>query len=293
MKKQINANQKRGSKISGETMDKKAKNILFKTYWSGKGWKDEHTTAPDDFFYAKAKGLMFEPLTISHDECINQIIEIVNSISSEQVVKAFLSSLSTRRLDWRSGIASYYIAKLITSHKYSPVESGYFYKNGKVIDISYTCGVCKNLKYGIIGNEKYINRDLNVLNFERIKWGGVRHGDLLYTLFDLKQFKKEQISEPTETDITIFKNILSAVSSCNPKDFPSVLRDKLEDIPNLKSNKNERAVIIEILACIGVLNPMSYDRVTRGKNDWTFVEYWRGEDKYDTKVVEKYFGKYL
>ena len=95
-------------------MDKKAKRILFKTYWSSKGWKDEHVTAPDDFLYAKEKGLMFEPLTISHDDCINQIIEIVNSISSEQVVKAFLSSLSTRRLDWRSGIASYYIAKLIT-----------------------------------------------------------------------------------------------------------------------------------------------------------------------------------
>ena len=102
-------------------MDKRAKNILFETYWSSKGWKDERTTAPDDFIYAKEKGLMFNPLTISHDDCIDQIIEIVNSISSDQVVKAFLSSLSTRRLDWRSGIASYYIAKLIIPHKYTPV----------------------------------------------------------------------------------------------------------------------------------------------------------------------------
>ena len=274
-------------------MDKKAKSILFKTYWSSKGWKDEHTTAPDDFLYAREKGLMFEPLTISHDDCINQIIEIVNSISLEQVVKAFLSSLSTRRLDWRSGIASYYTAKLIIPHKYTPVESGYFYENGKVVSVSYTCSICKNLKYGVIGNENYIKSDLNVLNFERIKWGGVRHGDLLYTLFDLEQFKKEQITEPTEMDIAIFKNILNAVSSCKPNDFPGALRDKLKDIPELKSNKNERAVIIENLACIGVLNPMSYDRAASGKHDWTFVEYWRGEDGYDTEVVEKYFGKYL
>lgn len=76
---------------------------------------------------------MFDPITISHDDCINQIIEVVNSISTEQVVKAFLISLSTRRLDWRSGIASYYIAKLITLHRYTPVESGYSYKNEKVI----------------------------------------------------------------------------------------------------------------------------------------------------------------
>ena len=109
-----------------------------------------------------------------------------------------------------------------------------------------------NLRYGVIGSEKYINSDLNVLNFECIKWGGVRHGD-----------------------------------------FPSVLRDKLKDIPNLKSNKGERSVILEILACIGVLNPGSYDRATSGKHDWTFVEYWRGEDGYDIKAVDKYFGKYL
>ena len=38
---------------------------------------------------------------------------------------------------------------------------------------------------------------------------------------------------------------------------------------------------------------MSYDRPTSGKHDWTFVQYWRGEDGYDAKAVEKYFGEYL
>lgn len=139
-------------------MDKKAKNILFQTYWSGKGWKEKPAAAPDDFIYAKEKGLMFDPVTISHDQCIDQIIELVNSISSELVVKAFLSSLSARRLDWRSGIASYYIAKLIIPHSYTPAASGCFYENGSVVSVSYTCGVCKNLKYGVIGRENYIKK---------------------------------------------------------------------------------------------------------------------------------------
>ena len=68
------------------------------------------------------------------------------------------------------------------------------------------------------------------------------------------------------------------------------MRDKLKEIPEFKSNKDERTIIIEILACIGILNPMSYDRATSSKNDWTFVEYWRGEDGYDTEVVEKILG---
>ena len=37
-------------------MDKKAKDILFKTYWSSKGWKDERVTDPDNYIYAKEKG---------------------------------------------------------------------------------------------------------------------------------------------------------------------------------------------------------------------------------------------
>lgn len=274
-------------------MDKKAKTILFKTYWSSTGWKEDRQTDPDDFEYAKAKGLMFAPLNISHDECVGRIVEITNSITSEQVAKAFLSSLSTRRLDWRSGISSYYIGSLFTPHGYCPTGSGHFYEKGKIVHTFYTCKICRELRDGIEGYENYVNVDLNVLNFERIKWGGIRHGDLIYTLFDLEQFSKAQIPEPTDMDIKIFKNILSAAASCNPGEYPSVLRDKLKDVPHLKSSKDERSVMIEILACIGVLKPMSYNRPTRGKSDWTYAEFWRGEDAYHADRVEKYFGNYL
>lgn len=279
-------------------MDKKAKNILFQTYWKN-GWIDKKTrkTNPIDFAYAKEKGLMFEPLTISHDDCVKRIIEIANKISIEEVAKAFLSSLSTRRLHWRSGIGSYFIAKLFMPHKYTPTVSGHSYnKNGKIVHTSYTCEICRDLKYGVnrfVGYDFYENEDLNVLNFERIKWGGVRLGDLIYTFFDLEQFTKEKITEPTKEDIEIFKGILNAANSCEQGDFPSVLRDKLKDVPNLKSSKDERHIILEILACIDVLKPASYDRPTSSKHDWTYVEFWRGEDKYNKEAVGKYFGKYL
>ena len=106
-------------------MDNKAKKILFHTYWSGKGWKEgaDRYTSPEDFAYAKEKGLMFDPITISHDECVKRVVNLANNITIEQVAKAFLCSLSTRRLDWRSAVSSYYIAKLFTVHKYTPVES--------------------------------------------------------------------------------------------------------------------------------------------------------------------------
>ncbi len=276
-------------------MDKKAKKILFHTYWSGNGWKreNERYTSPEDFAYAKEKGLMFDPITISHDECVKKVVELANTITMEQVARAFMSSLSTRRLEWRSAVSSYYISKLFTEHTYTSAESGRFYEGDGKAHIGYTCAICRNIKYGVIGREYYVNEDLNVLNFERIKWGGVRHGDLLYTLFDLEQFIKEKIPEPTGEDAEIFKEILNAAASCNDRDYPGVLRNKLARIPLLKANKAERDVIIEILGCIGVLAPKSYDRPEAAKHDWTYATYWRGEDGYDSVLADKYFGKYL
>lgn len=273
-------------------MDKKAKEILFKTYWTSRGWKEKFFTDPDDFAYAKEKGLMFDPFTISHDDCVKRIIEITAGITPEQAAKAFLCSLSTRRLDWRSGIASFYIAKNLVPHKYTPEESGHSYNmEGEIVGTSYGCGICE--KCGGWGDEDYVNEDLNVYNFERIKWGGVAHGYLLYTLFDLEQFIKEEIPEPAKMDIDILKGILAAICSCVPGDYPGALRDKLKDVPNFKSNKNERSVMIEILACIEVLQPKSYDRPVRGKTDWNYATYWRGEDGYNAEMVDKYWGKYL
>ena len=274
-------------------MDKKAKNILFKTYWKN-GWIDdnERQTNPVDFEYAKSKGLMFEPLTISHDQCLEKIFEILPAISIDKVATAFLSSLSNRRLDWRSSLASYFIAKQLTKHKYTKVLSGQsFGENGELTHESHTCRICRDLKYGIIGNENYKNEDLNVLNFERIKWGGVRHGQLIYTFFDLQQLLTAEIPNPSTEDIEIFKNILSVIENSQPNDYPSALEKNLTTV--IKSTKDESKILIEILACIDILKPSTYDRPSRGKNDWTFVEFWRGEDKYNKEALNNYFGKHM
>lgn len=275
-------------------MDAKAKKILFKTYWSSDGWleDDERSISKEDFEYAKSKGLMFDPITITHDECISQIDKCMQQISMSLICKAFLSSLSTRRLDLRSSIASYFLAKKLPLHTYTPIQSGESYdRKGKVSQVYYTCQICRDAQYGIIGDQIYEDYDLSVLNFERIKWGGVRHGNIVYTLFDLKCFLQENISEPTEEDCQIFKNILSTIDSSEANDYPSTLEKRLKDV--FKANKEERQIMIEILASIGVLEPKSYDRPIRGKSDWVYVEYWRGEDGYNKDIVNKYFEAYL
>lgn len=244
-------------------MDKKAKSILFKTYWSSQGWKRDFETDPIDFEYAKSKGLMFDRISMSMKEVKSNLQDLISRIDKKKITDGFLSSLTNKRLDLRSAIASYSNAKLILNGKRE------FYRP----------------------ETEYENEDLNVLNFERIKWSGVRHSDLLYNYLDLKLFEKENISEPTELDIKTFKDILYCISSSEFGDYPGKLRDRLKDF--MKGSKNERHTIMEILGCCEILLPKSYDRPTTGRHDWAFVEYWRGEDKFNKEVVDEYFGRYL
>lgn len=245
-------------------MDKKAKDILFKTYWTSAGWKsdDNRKIIPADFDYAKSKGVMFDPFSISKSELVDKLKELFNKISKETVSNAFLSSLTTKQFELRSAIASYANARRVV--------------NGEAVD-----------RWDL--QEKYVDEDLNVLNFERIKWGGVRHSQVLYNYFDLHLFSKLQIDKPNKEDLEIFSKILKTVSESQIGDYPSKLRDRLKDV--YKSSKDERSNLLEILACCKILQPASYDRPTTGRNDWHFVEYWRGEDKYDSKTVYYYFQR--
>ena len=244
-----------------QEMDKKAKKILFDTYWSSQGWIREPETNKEDFEYAKSKGLMFDKLTISSDDLIKEIERLLKEIPITKVANAFLSSLTTKRLDWRSGLASYVNAKLIlTGNRHNIRDKQY----------------------------KSENEDLNILNFERIKWSGVRHSDLLYNYLDLTLLEKEEVSNPTAEDILIFKNILGCIDNSEEGEYPSKLRDKLKDV--IKGSKDQRHTLMEILGCCEILQPKSTDRPTTGRHDWAFVEYWRGEDKYNKENVESIFG---
>ena len=273
-------------------IDKKAKKILLQLYWKN-GWTDaeDRNLSEDDFAYAKSKRVMFDPFSTGHDACVADIVKLRKQIQIADITRAFLSSLSSRRLDLRSSLSSYFLAKNMDIHKYKPAISGTSYENGEASHHSYTCEICRDTQYGIIGDEDYANADLNIFNFERIKWGGVRHGDILYTLFDLRQFAQEDITEPTQEDVDIFKNILKTIETSKKEDYPSALEKRLRG--DLKSSKAERQVLIEILGAIGVLKPGSYERPIKGRNDWVYVEYWRGEDGYEADKVADLFGAYL
>lgn len=272
-------------------MDKKAKQIVMKTFWSSKGWNSRpyHYSGPD-FEYAKSKGLMFDPLTISHDACIKRIIDVHEKVTKEQVAAAFLHSLSTRKLHLRSALSSWALTRPLTAHPFESNTGKYTSpENGVSFAMYGDCHICD--RYHIASLEQYTDEDLNVLNFERIKWGGVRLNYLVYVMLDLELLSKEEDYVVQDEDVAILRQVLDTIKSCERTDAARQLEKRLHGV--FPSSKHERDAFMEILASAGILAPTK-DRPGRGgKNDFFAVVNWRGEDGYSEQAVYDFFGPFL
>lgn len=263
-----------------KVLDKKAKQILFRTYWSSAGWVSEPTTTQEDFDYALKAGYMFKPISLLHDDTVDWVRSTVEKTVLRRVSDAFVSSLSSRRLDWRSALGSYAVALNFPQHRFS----------GRL-----TCNVC-----GEIAKPKPAE-DLSVLNFERLKWGGVRHLSPIYVAFDLEQFSKTDVSEPTSTDFEVFDAIIEVAKSLDGSARPGDLEKAISQI--VDSNEAERRVLIEILGFCGVLRPSDHrcffesfvnynEREYRPVNkiDWSYpVSWWRGVDGVNESALTYFF----
>lgn len=212
--------------------------ILLNTYWCNKGWKNGQISE-DDLRLAKEEGYMFDyPAVIPHDEHLKKIREIVKQISPEDVANAFLYSLSTRKLEYRSALGSYWYAVSIPNHTCD----------------SQRCHFCCWRAWEKEPIQYELNLGVNVLNFERYKWGGVRHTHANYVLFDLQEFLKLSKVKPTEEDIVIIHKILECVDELEPKNKAGKLQKLITKKKIFKSNAQEVNTLLDILGVCGVLS---------------------------------------
>lgn len=267
-------------------LDKKAAKILLSTFWGSGGWKT--ASAPfsgDDFEYAKSKGVMFDPLTITHDEIVARLHKIHQDNSIKQrVVSAFLHSLSTKKVYLRSALSSWALTSQLPLHTYE--ERRALHAN------TSSCGDCNFLR--LQSDRTYTDVDLNVLNFERVKWGGVRHNNLLYCLMDLDLLlaSKEADYEVTDADIAILVSMLEAAQTCEPHESARGLEKRWKGL--FPSSKQERDAILEIWSASGLLVPQDTPRKSRGGySDFHFAATWQGDDGYRADTAISLFGSYL
>ena len=259
--------------------DERARKILLDAYWTPSGRRSEQTVSQADFAVAKAAGYMFEPEWVGHDLLVERARANASDLLPKEVGDAFAASLSTRRLELRSALGSFAIARLLPDHE-------------AVGDVF--CSVCGTL----IRDDVY---DANVLSFERIKWGGVRHDKPEYQAFDLARFSCLSEPRPTEADWAALRRIVEIASSMNADARPGDLDRALKGV--LKSNSAERRILIQILAYAGVLDPSARPGFSERfvparlrdlppvvKIDWTYpAAWWRGSDGVNLHAVRRYF----
>jgi hypothetical protein len=265
------------------TPDPQALKILFDTYWSSKGWKEKPTTARDDLAYATAAGVMFPPQDFTHDGVVREILRLRKEIKPGDVANAFLASLTAERLDLRSALASYAIVRHMPEHRFIPSEHAH----------QRDCALCGE-------PSKQLKEDVNVLNFERFKWGGVRHLNMYYVAFDLARFAETEPLPPTKEDRAMLKEILNVARKADPKLTSSKLQKEIA--PIMGGNKDVRGKLLEILGLAGVLQPkdypgffdafVPYEEIDESYGDEEYpVCWWRGRDGVNEAALKFWFGK--
>jgi hypothetical protein len=218
---------------SANSPDRRALKVLFGTYWSSNGWRPENQRiiSKEDLEYTKTMGIMFDPIVLTHDEIVRQATDAIRRISRQSVADAFVSSLTSRRLDLRSALGSFALLGHFPKHKST--------KNTKQCSV---CGVYQSIPLQV---------DLNLLNFERFKWGGVRHDKPEYALFDLQRFESEPKVVITKNEVETFGNLLKAIENCPTTTTSATLQNCLSEV--IASNKAERDVVVHILGMCGIL----------------------------------------
>ncbi len=263
---------------------KSGKDILFDTFWSSQGWKNG-TISQEDFEQAKSEGYMFDyPAPLTHEETLTKLKDILSQIDKADIANAFLYSLSTRSLEYRSALGSYYYAIAIPEHSVM---------HGDHVNPNY-CYLCGWDQWGT---------NPNVFNFERFKFGGVRHESVDYVLFDLEQFLKLPKMTATEEDREILSRILGCVDQLDKTNKAGKLRDLITKERILRSNKNEIASILNILGITGILSSDEYpcfevefvDEYHRtpveNTNDFAYpINRWRAKDGINKQRFKRVFS---
>jgi hypothetical protein len=201
-------------------------------FWSAQGWRRPAKLPPvESLSQAVKAGLMFDqPRVEDHDGWVDAARRAAASVSVDEVADAFLESLSTRRLDLRSALGSYAVARVLPEHAFASGRG------------SQSCGIC--------GQYPRADEDLNVLNFERFKWGGVRRDNIRYVAFDLEQFARAPRHGATDADRSIGRELIDTLRNLADDISAAQAAPRLRMV---KGNKDERDTILDILGVCGIL----------------------------------------
>ena len=264
--------------------DEKAVKLLNKACWSSSGWKSKLDLTKDEKEYLRTAGLVREKFQLTHDELVEWAMRARKKVTRQEVCRAFVASLGTRYLEYRSALGSYAHLHLLKRHSHQttrelpPLE----------------CDICGANSTCTVTEKEFVT-----LNFERYKWGGVRHPDLYFAACDLEMFAQLPESKPTEDDWAALQAILDLATDPVQGRSVSKLKKGIKGI--IKTNDAEADTLCHILSYAGILATEAYpgfdskfitydDRAAfNGDNDQEYpLSCWKGPG-IQAKAVQYWF----
>jgi len=257
--------------MESRLIDGRACRILLAAYWSGRGWRvPRGEPSAEDFAYAKSMGVMFDHETLTHDGALERVMAAKGIADLESVASAFVASLTSRAVHLRPPLASYYAVRNAGGHRLTG---------------SPACSLC--------GQFARWEHDFSATNFARLKWGSVPRLFLVDHAFILERFANEPRATTSDADHLLMHRLLTAADSmaadARARDLERAWR------PLIRSSREERDAMIEILTACGVLTPSrkTLDDVRRIplKTNWTDeAALWRGDDGVNHSQASRLFG---
>jgi len=209
---------------------------------------------PDLLAQAVAAGVMFtEPWSLDHDGWVRAARHGAAAVTADEVGDAFLASLTSRRMDLRSVMASYALTRHLPDHAYTERQGG------------VTCAVC-----GISRRRDGTVQPKDVNSFSQIRFSyGAYPGDVMYAAFDLEQFARAPRLEPTADDIALGQQIIDYLRQLPDKTTAAQAARGLTIVPG---TRDQRDTLIESLGICGILHSPGHP----GYAD-AFIPHWKAE----------------
>ena len=247
-----------------------------------------------DFAFAKAEGLMFDNIKMTHDDGITWLLDVREHVSKQKATDLFISSLSNRRLDLRSGLSAFAMAQFFPGHTLDNKD-----------DWSHYCRICGDHSYDL-----QQERELNLYNYKRFASGGYEsmNSSPVALAFYLDQTNRLDHFKPTSADIDIWSGIKDVLLNTSAFKSANELEKSLIKVKSLKSNKEERRTLLETLSLCGIIETPDHkgyfkeyvpqikrERRPSGAspNQWCYpILWWKGKDGVNEEALDYWFGGY-
>ena len=277
-------------------VDKKALSLLKKYYLP---YKAEGQPSESDKENAIKSGVLVPDSTMAHDEIVKEIKLLSERISLERVAKAFLYSLSSGDLRYRTALSSLVWARSLPEHELIPDDAE---KNAWHTP---SCAVC-GCTHGLAMAEKIDWNEYGVFRYLPPKQYG-REPDFTcaeYVLNDLREFEKLPAVKPCDEDYRILNGIFACVKQMKPHNMDIALVSEIRNKKCFDATGNGIHCLLGVLSICGILESAEQKGFLHGftnsggiggyRDGLSFYPlfYWRGKDGVNDTAVNEIFGSF-